>query len=330
MKTKLLYVVASNNDDVYVEQAHISIFSAKYYMPDCHVTLLVDDTTDKNMDENRRKILKNVDEYIVITLPEKKSAHVRSRLLKCGAREYVKGDFLYIDADTIIAKPLYEIDMVTASVAATRDSHCEFSQNPYRKMDVEFGNTLGFPLENESTFFNGGVLYAKDDEIAHRFYKMWLEEWKIGKDKGVKMDQPALAKTNYQMGHVVKQIDDTWNCEFLHGMRYMKDAKIVHYLTTNIKRDDVEPYILKSAAAYDLLKEDLDNVTDDFYVGVIKDPFTGINSLTTITAGKETLFRRTWLYGRLFEWFVNGKKFERFQSILFFVSNIKNKLLFRR
>lgn len=245
MKTKLLYVVASDNNDVYLEQAHISIFSAKYYMPDCFITLLVDDTTDRNMDEHRRKILKNVDEYLVTPLPEETSAHVRSRLLKCGAREYVKGDFLYIDADTIITKPLYEIDMVTASVAATRDSHCEFSQNPYRKMDIGFGNTLGFPLENESTIFNGGVLYAKDDETAHRFYKMWLEEWKIGKDKGVKMDQPALAKTNYQLGHIIKQIDDTWNCEFLHGMRYMKDAKIVHYLTTNFKRDDVEPFILK-------------------------------------------------------------------------------------
>lgn len=330
MKTKLLYVLVSNNNDVYLEQAHISIFSAKYYMPDCHVTLLVDDTTDKNMDENRRKILKNIDEYIVISLPDETSAHVRSRLLKCGAREYVKGDFLYIDTDTIIARPLYDIDLVTASVAATRDSHCDFSQNPYRKMDIEFGNTIGFPLENESMFFNGGVLYAKDDETAHRFYKMWLEEWIESKNKGVLKDQPALAKSNYQLGHIIKQIDDTWNCEFLHGMRYMKDAKIVHYLTTNSKNDDIQPFILKSDYAYNLLKEDLDNIADDFYMSLIKDPFTGINNLTTIISGKEVYFRRTWLYNRMFEWFISGKKFKRIQSVLLFISNIKTKLFFWR
>ena len=137
MKTKLLYVLVSNTNDIYLEQAHISICSAKYYMPDCHITLLVDDKTDKAMDENCRKILKNVDEYIVIPLSKDTSEHVRSRLLKCGARNYVKGDFLYIDTDTIITKPLYEIDDVGYSIAATWDSHCEFSENPYRDMNIE-------------------------------------------------------------------------------------------------------------------------------------------------------------------------------------------------
>ena len=330
MKTKILYVLVSDNKDCYLEQAHISICSAKYYMPDCQIVLLVDDNTDKSMDENRKKILNNVDEYVVVPLPENANAHVRSRLIKCGARKYVNGDFLYVDTDTIIAKPLYEIDMVTASVAATRDSHCDFSQNPYRNMDVTLGKILDFPIEKEDTFFNGGVLYAKDDEIAHRFYDMWLEEWIESKNKGVLKDQPALAKTNYQMGHVVKQIDDTWNCEFLHGMRYMKDAKIVHYLTTNFKRDDVEPFILKSASAYRLLKEDLDNINNDYYMNLIKDPFTGIYNLTTIISGKEVYFRRTWLYSRLFEWYSMGKKFERAQSFLLFVSKLKTKIFFWR
>lgn len=330
MKTKLLYVLVSNRNDVYLEQAHISIHSAKYYMPECHVTLLVDDKTDKAMDDNCRKILNNVDEYIVIPLPEDTNEHVRSRLLKCGARKYVKGDFLYIDTDTIIAKPLYEIDSISYSVAATRDSHCEFSQNPYRKMDVEFGNILGFPLENESAFFNGGVLYAKDDEVAHRFYNMWLDEWIESKNKGVLKDQPALAKTNYQLGHIIKQIDDIWNCEFLHGMRYMKDAKIVHYLTTNSKNDEVQPFILKSASSYSLLKEDLDNINNDFYMSLIKDPFTGINNLTTIISGNEVYFRRTWLYSRMLEWYACGRKFERMQSFLMFLSKIRAKLFFWR
>ena len=64
MKTKLLYVLVSSPEDNYLEMAHISITSAKYYMPDCHVVLLVDDQTDRLMDDDRRKILKNVDEYV--------------------------------------------------------------------------------------------------------------------------------------------------------------------------------------------------------------------------------------------------------------------------
>ena len=178
MKTKLLYVLVSNRNDVYLEQAHISIHSAKYYMPDCHVTLLVDETTDMDMDDNRRKILSNVDEYIVISLTEGTNSQQRSRLLKCGARKYVKGDFLFIDTDTIIARPLYEIDVITSSIAATRDSHSDFLLNPYREMCIEHGKKLEWPIEEESMYFNSGVLFVKDDEAAHRFYDMWLEEWK--------------------------------------------------------------------------------------------------------------------------------------------------------
>ncbi len=328
MKTKLLYVLVSNRNDIYLEQAHISICSAKYYMPDCHITLLVDDKTDKAMDENCRKILKNVDEYIVIPLSKDTSEHVRSRLLKCGARNYVKGDFLYIDTDTIITKPLYEIDDVGYSIAATRDSHCEFSENPYRDMNIELCKILDFQVEKEKYYFNGGVLYVKDDETGHQFYDMWLAEWKEGLSRGVNKDQPALAKTNYQMGHVLHRIDDVWNCELLHGMRYLKDAKIVHYLTTNAKGQGSQPYILKEVSAYQLLKQDLDKVKDDYYMRIIKDPFVGIHHLTTIISGDEIYFRRTWLYQRLLEWYSNKKRFNRLQSILMFVSKIRTKLLF--
>lgn len=329
METKLLYALVSSHNDVYLEQAHISICSAKYYMPDCHVVLLVDDKTDKSLDANRRKILKNVDEYIVVPIDEEVNAQQRSRLVKCGARKFVRGNFLYIDTDTIIAQPLCEIDEVKASVAATRDSHCAFIDNPYREMDTGWCNAIGFSMEEDSVFFNGGVIYAKDDDTAHQFYNMWLEEWKAGRKFGVTKDQPALQKTNHQLGYVLKQMDDVWNVEFLHGMRYMKDARIVHYLTTNA-RGSVQPYILKDASAYDLLKTDLDNINNEFYMKLIRDPFTGINELTTIIAGDEVYLRRTWLYSLIFGWYENRKKFERIQSFLQAVLRLKTRLFFWR
>ena len=329
MKTKILYALVSSHDDVYLEQAHISICSAKYQMPDCHVVLLVDEKTDSLMDDNRRKILKNVDEYVVISIDENVNAQQRSRLVKCGARNYVKGDFLYIDTDTIIAQPLYEIDDVPYSVAATRDSHCAFSENPYREMDIALSNAIGFSVEKEPMFFNGGVIFAKDDEIAHQFYNMWQDEWKAGRKYGVTKDQPALQKANSQLGHVVKQIDDVWNVEFIHGMHYMKDAKIVHYLATNAK-GGVQPYILKSTSAYDLLKEDLDNINDEFYMKLIRDPFTGINELTTIIAGEEVYLRRTWLYSVILDWYIKGDKFNKVQSFLMKLVALKQKLTIRR
>lgn len=39
------------------------------------------------------------------------------------------------------------------------------------------------------------------------------------------MDQPAFAKTNYMLNHPVQTLDNVWNCELKHGVKYLKEAK---------------------------------------------------------------------------------------------------------
>lgn len=319
MKTKLLYVLVSSPEDNYLEMTHISITSAKYYMPDCHVVLLVDDQTDRLMDDNRRKILKMVDEYVVVPLNCDASAHVRSRLIKCGARQYVKGDFLYIDSDTIIVKPLYEIDQVEASIAAVRDSHLDFSDSSNKyffQFYVDQCKVVGYKVEDDAVLFNCGLMYVKDDDIAHRFYEMWLDEWKKGNDKGMPKDQPSAMKVNSQMGRVIQKIDDRWNVQLVRGLRYMKDARVCHYLVSDVNNKTI-PFVLNSPSSFYSLKEDMDNVNSDFYMRLIKDPFTGIGELTMLISGDEVLFRKTRLYSVLRYWyFYKRSRYNRIQSVM--------------
>ena len=47
MRTKLLYVLVSSKDDIYLEQAYVSMYSAKFYMPDCHIVLLTDNISNE-------------------------------------------------------------------------------------------------------------------------------------------------------------------------------------------------------------------------------------------------------------------------------------------
>ena len=49
MKTKIVYVLVSSEKDIYLGQAFISMFSAKYYMPDCHIVLVTDKLTSKTL-----------------------------------------------------------------------------------------------------------------------------------------------------------------------------------------------------------------------------------------------------------------------------------------
>ena len=330
MKTKLLYVLVSSPEDNYLEMAHISITSAKYHMPDSHVVLIVDDMTDKTMDENRKKILENVDEYIIAPFPKEEGYYIRSRLIKCGSRKYVKGDYLYMDVDTIVVKPLYEIDNVNASIAAVNSYHHDFSDVSLRadqEYDVVSCEKLGFPIREEKDFFNGGVILVKDDDIANKFYEMWLDEYKKSCHKGILRDQPSLMKTNYQMGHIIQHLEDIWNVQIVHGIKYLKDAKICHYYTSGF-RVGVQSFVIRQEKSFLSLKEDLYSINSDFYMQLMRDPFVGLSQYSRLITGNDLLFMNTWLCNTLYYWYCDKKKlFDIIQSLVKMMVRFKKVIM---
>ena len=97
MKTKLLYVIISDERDIYLEQGYVSMCSAKMQMPECHITILTDVKTSDSFKDIRKEETKYADEIIKVPLDPDLPAQKRSRLLKTNARNYVDGDFLFID-----------------------------------------------------------------------------------------------------------------------------------------------------------------------------------------------------------------------------------------
>lgn len=103
----------------------------------------------------------------------------------------------------------------------------------------------------------------------------------------------------------------------------MKDAKICHYLVSDYN-NITNPYILNSASSFNSLKDNLDNVNNEFYTKLIKDPFTGIGELTMLISGDEVLFRKTRLYSVLRYWYYHKRsRYNRIQSIMTALLGIK-------
>lgn len=302
MKTKIVYVLVSSSKDIYLEQAYISMYSVKYYMPDAHITLLTDKQTEATFTNVREKELKYTDEIISIDIDNKYSAQQRSRILKTSVRKYIKGDFLFIDTDTIIVKPLYDIDLIEADIAACWDTHAPFLLNPYRRMCLEHGKKLKWPIDKEEIYFNSGVIYVKDSKIAHEFYDLWNKNWFDGCKKKVFMDQPSFAKTNYMLNHPIKTLDDIWNCELKHGIRFLKDAFIVHYLCTNVsKNNDHQVFLLNEKQIFlDIIQNDAE--IPSIINEVIKDPFKGIYRITHIFAGNDLYFFHSELFSFIYKY----------------------------
>lgn len=292
-------------------------------MPDCSISLLVDEVTEESFVGNRKKELCYVDNLIVAKIDRQLTAQQRSRILKTSARDYLKGDFIFIDTDTIVTRPFPSniFSDIPSSISACYDSHSLFKDNPYREMCISDGNKLEWPIESEDYYFNSGVLFVKDDDVARTFYKKWNLTWLEGKGKGVFMDQPAFAKTNYLMGHVVGRLDDKWNCEFKLGAKYFKEPYILHYLCTNSDMSSKQPFLLNEYGVLSAIKgtgeipENVKSVVSDFYNGIAD------NSL--LLAGDDMTFSLSEIYAF-------AKKHKRIMNYILLLSHsfshIKNIL----
>ncbi|MDE5886620.1 MAG: glycosyltransferase [Muribaculaceae bacterium] len=296
MKTKVLYVLVSSENDVYLEQAYVSISSLRFHMGDnVEVNLLVDNITFAGLIGKRKLMVKEVDNIITVELDSSFSPQNKSRILKTTCRNYIKGDFFFIDCDTLITKSLAYIKVPDADIAACYDAHTLFFENPYRDMCIKHGNKIGVDFSKQNEYFNSGVLFVKESCTSYSFFENWNKNWFKGRNNGVSMDQPAFNKTNIEMGYPVKRLEEICNCQLIHGIRFLKDAIIVHYLCTNITaKDNAEPFILRDADVLYEIKEKLR--LPEKVIECFTDVFKGIPNFTTLVSGKNNFIIRSDCY----------------------------------
>lgn len=128
MKTKIVYVVTSDETDVYLEQTLLSVFSLRKHNPNAFVELVVDQDTNATIAGKRGEILKYIDNKVVVNVPKEYNKKEASRYLKTNVREYVSGDYLFIDSDSIITDKLDEIDLFDGDIGAVINNHVPISQ----------------------------------------------------------------------------------------------------------------------------------------------------------------------------------------------------------
>ncbi len=81
-----------------------------------------------------------------------------------------------------------------------------------------------------ASYFNGGVMFARDTLIAYMLYDEWHAKWNECRVLGMPKDQVPLGLANKALGGVIAHVADKWNCQIKQdGMRYSIDAKIIHY-----------------------------------------------------------------------------------------------------
>jgi hypothetical protein len=286
MKTKIVYVLVSNECDIYLEQTLLSVHSAKMHIPDAEIILLTDNSTNVTLTGQRSRILDYVTSKVVVEIEERYTNRQRSRILKTSIAEYVKEDFLFIDSDTIITASLEEADSFDCDIAAVKDLHISLLKKHPNYFAVKKDiNKIGESIDENLLYFNSGVFYVKYNERTMKFFKTWNEYWRKGNCNGIDVDQPSFMIANMLNSNIISELPDTWNCQIYTGLKYLYDSKILHYFASKIPFEEV---YLAEFTGKDLYMEiKSKGYIDDKTEQILKNPYHYFDPCTLIIYGRD-------------------------------------------
>ena len=305
MKTAVVYSVISDESDIFLEQTMISMYSLRLYNPNATIILVVDSQTYSTFNCCRSQVLEYISEVKIVDVPIELSKKQKSRFIKTNLRQYIVGDFLFIDSDTIITDSLEEIDTFNYSIAAVKDRHLNLGMHRYKDDICKCARIINWDINIEENYYNSGVFYVKDTDFVHNFYRLWHDIWLEGHEKGLDIDQPSLGKTNFLLGNVIQELDGIWNCQILaNGISYLGCAKILHYFNSNLSDNSFYPFLFSDTSIFKDVKIN-GGITNELKckIAKAKSQFAGN---CEIIGGKQLIFQQTAVYTVLWRMYLKS------------------------
>lgn len=253
MQTQIVYVLTFDEENYYFEQAWVSACSARMHNPSARILVVTDTESEAHITGWRKSIFDYVDEVRAFPLPEGLNPMMKSRWLKTSLRNLIDGDFLFMDTDTVICRPLDAIDHTDGELNAVRDLHCTPSEAQSYYMYRKF-RQAGVPITDNAIYFNSGVMRVKDTPRTRAFYTAWHETWKETVRHQVFIDQVALHAVNTGPHPLITELSGAWNCQ-IEGrfLNYLHEAYLIHYFAYT-KDSSNAPFYFKDKQVYEQIR----------------------------------------------------------------------------
>lgn len=260
MIPQIVYVLVANEKNLYLEEMWVSIFSLRRHHPEATVKVLVDMETKEYL-SRFPQLTSMIDETVVVQTPAGYNAKQRSRQIKTTIRNVLTGDYIFIDTDTVICKPLDGIveDIRELKdfrgIAAVREGHVTMKDTLFPPTGT-VKRIFDIDISQSPLMTNSGVMFVADIPFTHEFYKRWNENWKRSCfEKGNSQDQPSLYATDCQYGYVIRELSGIYNAQVAMSLKYYADAVILHWWHMDFIEDQsYSPYF--SLEIYQDLKKE--------------------------------------------------------------------------
>lgn len=274
MELYAVYVVISQPTDVFFERMWLSAYSLKRYNPKMKVVCVVDDATYRGVQTTiRGKAQEVVDHFEIVDLPDGLSQRAKSRWIKTSLHRLLKGDFLFIDSDTIVCDDLSEMNAFDSELLMVRDYHLRLSEHKDGKAIRQVcERTFGRKLATDD-YFNSGVILARDTPAVRQFFDQWHTCWQEGMGRGCETDQKSLAFVVQDNPGVVSEMDGIYNAQIRYSVKYLCRGKILHFFTGNDSISVSHPFMsdevflqMKKEGISDRLRRQVDDCKSLFDV----------------------------------------------------------------
>ena len=260
MIPQIVYVLVANEKNLYLEEMWVSIFSLRRHHPEATVKVLMDVETKEYL-SRFPQLTSMIDETVVVQTPAGYNEKQRSRQIKTTIRNVLKGDYIFIDTDTVICKPLDGIVEDIAEmkdfkgIAAVREGHVTMKDTLFPPTGT-VKRIFDIDISQSPLMTNSGVMFVADIPFTHEFYKRWNENWKRSCfEKGNSQDQPSLYATDCQYGYVIRELSGIYNAQVAMSLKYYADAVILHWWHMDFIEDQsYSPYF--SLEIYQNLKKE--------------------------------------------------------------------------
>ena len=164
----------------------------------------------------------------------------------------------------------------------------------------------GEELPSDAHYYNGGVIYAKDNDVVKCFFDSWHKNWELAGDKVGFTDQTPLAKTVLEKGNPVHALSGVFNCQVCDGIKYLHEAKIVHVFNNPwFLPTVIHPFMLKETYQKIQKHEGLPEEIKQLAINC-KSEFTEVSAPIGLNEGY--FLRSTIVYSFLYPLYVKKKR----------------------
>jgi hypothetical protein len=237
--TRYVYVLISHDNGSYAAMCLISALSVRGVDAGAQITVLSDGPTLAMLKRHNHQLLEVADEVRDCSVGE--SPVHTSRILKTTLLQRLQSDFIFLDVDTVVVRPIAPKLLEPYSLQMTLDRSPQYPKPCFPDWIVPHYEQLGWEWPT-ARYYNSGVMLVRADEASRQLFEEWHRRWQEFLALGLHYDQPALNSSIHQLKLTVGCLPVQYNAMVRVNEAFRWKARVLHFFVEGNTTDHDTEY----------------------------------------------------------------------------------------